>query len=99
MELSPSSKAANSAATQELPSVLRNPKVHYRVHKSPPYTGQIDLVHTTHPIFLTFILILSIHLRLDLPSGPFPSDSPRQYSICISLRPHSRYMLCQSNSP
>jgi hypothetical protein len=31
-ELSPSGEAASCAATQERPSILRNPKVHHRVH-------------------------------------------------------------------
>jgi hypothetical protein len=54
MELSPSWEVANHAATQEIPSTLWDPKVHYRVHKSPPVIhilNQINSVHTTQCYF------------------------------------------------
>jgi hypothetical protein len=61
--LSPSWEAANCAATQELPSILRNPKVHYLVHMSPPLVpnlSQIDRVHTI-PSCLSKIYFNIVH--------------------------------------
>jgi hypothetical protein len=58
-------------ATQEISSILQNPKVHYSVHTSSPLVSilsQMNPVNTSYPIF-KIISILSFHLRLGLPSG------------------------------
>jgi hypothetical protein len=84
-ELSPSWEAANYTATHKLPSILWNPKVQYRVHKSPllvPVLSHINPIHFTssHPISLWSILILSTHLSLGLPRSLFPSGFPANIS-------------------
>ena len=37
MEQSPSLEANSSSATQEIPRILRNPKVNYHIHKRRPH--------------------------------------------------------------
>ena len=79
MQQSPSWEANQFSASQEIPRILRNPKVHYRIHKFPPpapILSQINPVHAPHPTSWRSILILSSHLRLGLPSGFFLSGFP-----------------------
>jgi hypothetical protein len=92
-ELSSSWGAANFAATQEFPSILWNPKVHYRVHKSRPLLPILSHISPicTIPSYLRSILILSTHVRLGLPSDLYFWLS-HQYPICIPVLPHSCYM-------
>jgi hypothetical protein len=64
MELNPSVKAANCATTQELPSILWNPKVHNRLHKSLPMVPILSQINS----FSTNLSYLSkIHFNIILP--------------------------------
>jgi hypothetical protein len=87
MELCCSWEAANCAAIQELPNILCDPKIYYRVYKSThlvPIMSHINPVHTTQS-YLRSILILSTHLRL--PIGLFPSGFPTNILYAFLFSP------------
>jgi len=98
MERSPSWESNLFTASQEIPCILWNLKVHYRIHKCPPPVptlSHINPVHTPHPTSWTSILILFSHLHLGLPSYLFPSDfptitlyTPLHFHICATCPDH-----------
>jgi hypothetical protein len=67
VEQSPSWEANQFASSQEIPRILWNSKVHYRIHKCPPpilILNQLSLVHTPTSHFL------QIHFNIILLSAP-----------------------------
>ena len=76
MVQSPFREANWFAASQEIPRISRNPKVHYRTHKRPPpvcILGQPNPVHIPTSHLLEMHPNIIHHLRLDLPSALIPS--------------------------
>ena len=79
-------KLTGSAASQEIPRTLWNPKVHHLIHKCPPSvpTWANSIQSPPPPPSRRSISILSSHLRLGLPSGLFPSGFPTR-TLCTPL--------------
>ena len=89
MEQKPSWEANRSSATQEIPCILWNQKVHYCVHNSPPpiLSWARSIQSMPYPTSQISILILSFHLRLGLSSGLLPSGFPNKTLYAPLLSP------------
>ena len=101
MVQSPSWASNWFAASQEIPHISLNPKVHYRTHKRPPpvsILGQPNPVqiHTSH-----FLEIRRNIIHSSTPRSPQWSLSlrfPHQDPLHPPLLTHTRYMPCPSHS-
>ena len=74
MVQSPSWESNWLAASQEIPRISRDPKVHYRTHKRPP---PVSIPGQTNPVYIPTSHLLEIHPNIIHPSTPrSPQWSP-----------------------
>ena len=101
MVQSPSWEANWFAASQEIPRILWNPKVHYRTHKRPP---PVPILGQPNPVHIPTSHLLEIHPNIIHPSTPrspqlSPSQRfPHQDPIHPPLLNHTRHMPSPSHS-
>ena len=95
MEQSPSCEDNRFSATQEIPHILWNPKVHYRFtsarHVSISWASSIQSI-PPHSTSSRSVLILSSIRRLALPSSVLPSGFPTKTLFTPLHSPHTCHM-------
>jgi hypothetical protein len=101
MEQSPSREPNRSSASQEIPRILWNPKVHYCIHKRPP---PVPILSQSNPIHASPFHLLKIHINIILSSLLFypkhggiihqtaHQNSPEENSSSVCLSAYFYFM-------
>ena len=97
---SPSWAANWFAASQEIPCISRNSKVHYRTHKRPP---PVSILGQPNPVHIPTSHLLEIHPNIHPSTRKSPQWSlslrfPHQDPIHPPLLTHTRHMPSPSHS-
>jgi hypothetical protein len=103
VEQSSSWEANSHSASQEIPHLLWNPKVYYRVHNSVPLVlilSQTDPVHKFPPSFpkIHFNIIYTSTPKSPAWSLPFVFPIKKKF-VRIYHLPYASYMPCPSHPP
>jgi hypothetical protein len=101
LERSPSWEANRFVASQEIPRILWNPKIHYSIHKRPP---TFSILSQLNPVHTPTSYSLKIHRNIIHPSTPgSPNWSPslrfpHRNPVHVSHLPNPSYMPLPSHS-
>jgi len=93
MEQNSSWEANSLSVREEIPRLVWNPRVHYRVHKSPhrslSWARRIKST-PSHSFSLRSIVMLSSHLPPTFMSGPFPSGFSTKLYVFLCMYKYGR---------
>ena len=93
-------KLTGSAASQEIPRTLWNPKVHHRIHKCPPSVPILSQLHpvSTPSLFPKILLNIVLPSTSGSPQWSLSLRFPHYNPVHTSPLPHTRHMPRPSHS-
>jgi len=88
-------KSHNSTSSQEIPRILDNSMIHYRIHNNPPL---VPVLSQINPVYALLSAFLKVHIKIILPLTHMSS----KWSTSLRFPHESRYTpqsFCVSHAP